>query len=227
MGDSVGGDRQMSKLLHAEVCHFRLVNTMRIPEYFLTPFSFWAHNSCHNVLNCHFILFGGASWVSWVLYGIMGIMDRPQVVHRKHPLAPNDHDLLGYGSIRSIHGMEKLPLCTVVTLNWVDSDSILVEKTWENRWRAGPIYGHFVSKDFVSFGPGSPWGWRGWPESMFFFFHIFFVPKGRDRNSGCKPSSETVALVFSMCLMCFFLYSLSECIVWLCHRCAVLCASQF
>lgn len=106
----------MSKLLHAEVCHFRLVNTMRIPEYFLTPFSFWAHPSCHNVLNCHFILFGGASWVSWVLYGIMGIMDRPQVVHRKHPLAPNDDDLLGYRSIRSIHGMEKLPLCTVVTL---------------------------------------------------------------------------------------------------------------
>lgn len=60
--------------------------TMRIPEYFLTPFSFWGHPSCHNVLNCHFILFGGASWVSWVLYGIMGIMDRPQVVHRKHLL---------------------------------------------------------------------------------------------------------------------------------------------
>ena len=134
---------------------FCLVKTMRIPEYFLTPFSFWGHPSCHNVLNCHFILFGGASWVSWVLYGIMGIMDRPQVVHRKH--------LLQMTMICWVTGQSGQSMAWKNSLHSrhfrVDSDSILVEKTCVRfRWHAGPIYGHFVSKDFVSFGPGSPWG---------------------------------------------------------------------
>jgi hypothetical protein len=195
---------------------------MRIPEYFLTPFSFWGHPSCHNVLN-HFILFGGASWVSWVLYGIiMGIMDRPQVVHRKHPLAPNDHDLLGYRSIRSIHGMEKVPpqssLQSRFRLDFGRENLRAFSLARRTHLWSFRVQRFRVFRTWILLGMAGLTRIEG-------FFEYFFVPKGRDRNSGAKPSSETVALVFSMCLMCFFLYSLSECIVWLCHRtgCCTLC----
>lgn len=188
---------------------------MRIPEYFLTPFSFWGHPSCHNVLNCHFILFGGASWVSWVLYGIMGIMDRPQVVHRKHLLQMTM-------IVTPLHGMEKLPpqssLQSRFRLDFGRENLrafSLARRT--HLWS-------FRVQRFRVFRTWIPLGMTGMTRSEG-FFEYFFVPKGRDRNSGSKPSSEMVALVFSMCLMCFFLYSLSECIVWLCHRtvCCTLC----
>lgn len=136
--------------------------------------------------------------------------------------APNDHDLLGYRSIRSIHGMEKLPpqssLQSRFRLDFGRENLrafSLARRT--HLWS-------FRVQRFRVFRTWIPLGMTGMTRSEG-FFEYFFVPKGRDRNSGSKPSSEMVALVFSMCLMCFFLYSLSECIVWLCHRtvCCTLC----